>query len=139
MSPQRYWQKGVDVFDQLISQLKAAFQSYYHPATPPADAEQAAVQARGILAEAAQEIKDTLHQTEHKVDAVLDASAGKIALKLAALPQPVPCDVGPTEFHTTPPAEGKASAYAECAGDEQSGTCTLPGLHPGGMAAEAHP
>lgn len=137
MSPQRYWQKGVDVFDQLISQVKTAFQSYYHPATPPADAAQATVQARDILAGAAREIKDTLHQTEHKVDAVLEGSFEKIAQKFAALPQPVPCDVGPTEFHTTA-ADGKASAHADCTGDDLSGTCTLPGLHPGGMAAEAH-
>lgn len=137
MSPQRYWQKGVDVFDQLISKVKTAFKEYYDPAAPPADPAHAALQARGILKNAAQDIKTALHQTEKQVDAVLDSSAQKIAQKLSALEKPVPCDEGRTEFETLVPS-GSLGAPSDERMEDSGSYYLLPGVHPSGMVHEAY-
>lgn len=137
MSAQRYWQKGVDAFDELISKIKTTFKQYYNPEAAPADPDHAAVQARGILKQAANDIKDTLHQTEKQVDAVLDSAAQKIAHKLSVLEKPVPCNESSTEFETPMPPQSLAAAAHECMTDGGP-YCTLPGTHPSGMLHEAY-
>ncbi|MET1116381.1 MAG: hypothetical protein ABWY08_15725 [Comamonas sp.] len=137
MSPQRYLHQGVDLFNQLIAKIETTWRHYHNPETPPADPEQAGVQARIILKNAAQDIKAALDEAGNRVDAVLDGVAEKIAQKLSALPKPVPGDVGLTEFHTTG-HESAAHAGAGGMQEDPTGSLALVGVHPAGMAPELH-